>query len=102
MIVNFRNLKQNKKFIVFAVIGVLLAIFFYCGSRVAVQSADISRLKNQKEAYEQQLSDQQNLNAELEAVLESDNKDKYIEKKAREKGFVKSNETVFYDISGIE
>ena len=98
----FKNLKQNKKYIAFIIVGILLVIFFYCGGRVIAQGADINRLKNQKEAYEQQLEKQKEVNAELEEVLESDNKDEYIEKKAREKGFVKSNEIVFYDISGTD
>ena len=66
----------------------------------SAQSADISRLNNQKSAYEQQLEDQKKENEELDAILQSENKDDYMEQKAREKGFVKSNEIVFYDISG--
>ena len=32
--------------------------------------------------------------------MDSDDRDAYIEQKAREKGYVKSDEIVFYDISG--
>lgn len=32
-------------------------------------------------------------------MLDNEDKDEYIEKKAREKGYVKSDEIVFYDIS---
>jgi len=35
-------------------------------------------------------------------VVGADNKDDYIEQKAREKGYVKGDEIVFYDISGTE
>ena len=35
-----------------------------------------------------------------DAIDDSDNKDEYIEQKAREKGYVKSDEIVFYDVSG--
>lgn len=42
---------------------------------------------------------QQEENKELQAVLDNEDKDDYIEKKAREKGYVKSDEIVFYDIS---
>ena len=41
-------------------------------------------------------------NDRLNEVLESEDKNDYIEQKAREKGYVKSGETVFYDISAGE
>ena len=91
----FQNLKYNKKTKKFLIIGVLVVLFFYCGGTIIAQSADISRLNNQKSAY-----DQKKENEELDAILQSENKDDYMEQKAREKGFVKSNEIVFYDISG--
>ena len=96
----FQNLKYNKKTKKFLIIGVLVVLFFYCGGTIIAQSADISRLNNQQSAYEQQLEDQKKENEELDAILQSENKDDYMEQKAREKGFVKSNEIVFYDISG--
>ena len=95
-----QNLKQNKKLKVSLIIGILLIIFFYCGGVIVAQSADLSRLANQKAAYEQQLAEQKQENAELDAILQSDNKDDYMEQKARENGYVKSNEIVYYDISG--
>lgn len=96
----FQNLIHNKKTKLFVIAGILLCIFFYCCSVIIGQVADISRLKSQKTAYAQQLEDQKSENEELDAVLESDNKDEYMERKAREKGYVKSDEIVFYDISG--
>lgn len=61
--------------------------------------ADISRLNAQaaqnEDTYNQQLED----NEKIKAILDSENKDEYIEQKAREKGYVKEGETVFYDIS---
>ena len=39
-------------------------------------------------------------NAKLEQILDSDDRDEYIEQKAREKGYVKSDEIVFYDVAG--
>ncbi|MBQ6707894.1 MAG: septum formation initiator family protein [Clostridia bacterium] len=41
-------------------------------------------------------------NAELEAMLESGDKDAYIERVARENGYVKPNERVYVDISADE
>ena len=40
-----------------------------------------------------------NENDKIRAILSSDNKDEYIEQKAREKGYAKEGEIVFYDIS---
>lgn len=96
----FQNLIHNKKIKLFVIVGVLLGVFFYCCSVVIGQLADISRLNSQKAAYAQELEDQKRENEELDAILESDDKDDYMEQKAREKGYVKSDEIVFYDISG--
>ncbi len=97
---NFLNLKQNKKIGISVVAIVLTLIFFYCAGVAVSQSADLNKLRNQKESYEAQLEQQKKENEELNAILESDNKDAYMEQKARENGYVKSNEIVFYDISG--
>ena len=67
-------------------VGLLLVgVFAFFSISVVNQNADISRLEKQ--------------NKELQAVLDNEDKDDYIEKKAREKGYVKSDEIVFYDIS---
>ena len=96
----FLNLKQNKKIRASLIAGVLVLIFFYCGGVIVAQSADLSHLSKQKAALEQQLEAQKQENEELDAILQSENKDDYMEQKARESGYVKSNEIVFYDISG--
>lgn len=75
------------------------ALIVYCSLTLFSNAADISRL-NARAAecdseYEQQLEE----NDKIKAILDSDNKDDYIEQKAREKGYVKDGETVFYDIS---
>lgn len=75
------------------------ALMVYCSLTLFSNAADISRLNAQAAdcdaEYEQQLDE----NDKIKAILESDNKDEYIEQKAREKGYVKDGETVFYDIS---
>ena len=96
----FLNLKQNKKLRASLIAGVLVLIFFYCGGVIVAQSADLSRLSKQKASLEQQLEDQKKENEELDAILQSEDNDAYMEQKARENGYVKSNEIVFYDISG--
>lgn len=90
----------NNKLILRIVLIVLgIAIILYCSYFIASNAADITRLKAEKaelsEKYEQQIED----NEEAKAILESDNKDAYIEQKAREKGYVKDGEIVFNDIN---
>lgn len=95
------NLFLKNRKLRLSVVAVALAIMFFgCAGAIVSQMADISRLKNQEAAYTQQLNDQKEENAELEEILDSDDRDSYIEQKAREKGYVKSDEIVFYDISG--
>lgn len=96
----FRKLKENKKLQRTVIIVLVLAVFFGCAGFVISQSADISRLGKQKEAYSRQLEEQKAENDELQGVLESDDKDSFIEQKAHEKGYVKPDEEVFYDVAG--
>ncbi len=93
-------LNKNKKLRLSIIAVVLVIMFFACSGIIVSQAADISRLKNQEAAYTQQLNEQKEENARLEEILDSDDRDSYIEQKAREKGYVKSDEIVFYDISG--
>lgn len=95
-----QKIKQNNKLKALAIIIPLVALFFVCGTIIVSQVSDISRLQKQSAAYDSELEAQENENAALAGILESDDKDSYIEKKAREKGYVKSDEIVFYDISG--
>lgn len=95
-------LNRNKKLRISVIAVALVVMFFFCSGFIVSQAADINRLKNQEEAYNQQLSEQQKDNEELEEILDSDDRDSYIEQKAREKGYVKSGEIVFYDISGSD
>lgn len=91
---------MNKKNIIkiLAIIAIVI-VLGYCIVSLVSNTADISRLRAQKEdldtKYTQQLED----NKRVKAILNSDDKDDYIEQKAREKGYVKDGEVVFYDIS---
>lgn len=96
----FQKIKQNKKMRALMIAIPLVVLFFVCGGIIVSQVADISRLQKQESAYSEQLAAQQKENDSLQAILDSDDKDSYIEKKAREKGYVKSDEVVFYDIAG--
>ncbi len=101
--ISIKKLSFEKKNIpaIFAVV-LLSAVFVFFGTSILSQNADINRLEKQREQinaeYEQQIEE----NEKLQAVLDNENKDDYIEQKAREKGYVKSDEIVFYDISAGE
>ena len=96
----FRSLKENKRARSAIVLAGLVVMFFICGGIIASQQSDINRLKKQEAAYAAQLESQNRENAKLEQILDSEDRDEYIEQKAREKGYVKSDEIVFYDIAG--
>lgn len=93
---------QKKNIPVFLITLLLIGVFVFFGVSVVNQSADINRLEIQKQEIAAKLDEQNQDNAQLQAVLENENKDDYIEQKAREKGYVKSDEIVFYDISSSE
>ena len=93
------KIKSKKNVILGFVIAVIVAIVGYCSFCLISNAADISRLKAESQElntkYEQQLDEHK----KGKAILNSDNKDEYIEQKAREKGYVKDGEVVYYDIS---
>ena len=73
---------KNRKVRLSVVSVLLVVMFFGCAVAIVSQMADINRLKNQEAAYTQQLADQKEENAELEEILDSDDRDAYIEQKA--------------------
>jgi cell division protein FtsB len=92
--------RKNKASVVKIITIVLFAgLILYCAGMLINNYADISRLNAKSdslsEQYDQQIAD----NDSLKAILNSDDKDEYIEQKAREKGYVKDGEVVYYDIS---
>lgn len=96
---NAKSMK-NKNSILKIFLAVLFAAFvIYCSGTLIKNSADINRLNAKAAEYDAQYEQQVKENDEIKAILNSDNKDKYIEQKAREKGYVKDGETVFYDAS---
>lgn len=90
---------NQKTLIKGAVIIVLAALVLYCSFTLVSNYADISRLKAQAVEYEAEYNRQVEENEKVKAILDSDNMDDYIEQKAREKGYAKDDEMVFYDIS---
>lgn len=100
---SFKVFLSNKKSIPMLIVSLCLVIaFLFFGVTMVNQNADISRLERQRDEIAVKVDDQVKTNEELQAVLDNENKDDYIEQKAREKGYVKSNEIVFYDISAGE
>ncbi|MCR5208102.1 MAG: septum formation initiator family protein [Eubacterium sp.] len=82
-----------------AAIVVIAIIGIYCAVALFGNYSDISRLKVRANEVNARYSEQVNENEKIKAILDSENKDEYIEQKAREKGYAKDGEIVFYDIS---
>lgn len=97
---DFFSSKKNLPLIL--VIAMLVGIFVFSCISVANKNADITLLERQRDEIAVKYDEQVQENKELQAVLDNENKDDYIEQKAREKGYVKSDEIVFYDISAGE
>lgn len=90
----------SKKSLIKGVVIVLFAaLVLYCSFSLFSNYADISRLKAQAAEYDAEYEQQLAENEKIKAILDSDNLDDYIEQKAREKGYAKDDEMVFYDIS---
>ena len=97
---NSKLKKLDKKLVTkYLAIALFIIVGIYCSVVLVDNYTDIAKLNSlsakANATYEQQLED----NEKIEAVLDSKNKDEYIEQKAREKGYAKDGETVFYDIS---
>ena len=95
------KIKSKKSVIVGFVIAIIAALAVYCGTCLISNTADIARLKNESQElntkYQQELDE--NKASNIFKAQKGDNKDEYIEQKAREKGYVKDGEVVYYDIS---
>ena len=97
---NKMSLKLNKKNAArLSVMALIVVLAVYCAFTLLSNYSDISRLKTQAAKVNTQYEQQVNENDKIRAILNSDNKDEYIEQKAREKGYAKEGEIVFYDIS---
>jgi cell division protein FtsB len=93
------KLFKNKSFVKIVIAILFLGLVSYCSYTLISNYSDISRLNAQASELNTQYENQLKENEKIKAILNSDNKDDYIEQKAREKGYVKNGETVFYDIS---
>lgn len=93
------ELTKNKSFIRIVAAVLIIGLIAYCSYTLISNYSDISRLNAQAEELNNQYNEQLNENEKMKAILDSDDKDEYIEQKAREKGYVKNGETVYYDVS---
>ncbi len=93
------NFIKSKSFIKLVIAIFFIGLVSYCSYTLISNYSDISRLKAQAVELDAQYEAQVKENEKIKAILNSDNKNDYIEQKAREKGYVKDGETVFYDIS---
>ena len=94
-----KDLFKSKSFIKIVIALILFALVSYCSYTMITNYSDISRLNAQASELNTQYEAQLKENEKIKAILNSDDKDEYIEQKAREKGYVKDGEVVFYDIS---
>lgn len=93
--------KQLDKKTIIKAVGTFafVALIVYCSIAFLNNTADISRLNAKAAECDAQYQQQIKENDEIKAIVNFDNKDDYIEQKAREKGYAKEGETVYYDIS---
>ncbi|MBQ9530786.1 MAG: septum formation initiator family protein [Eubacterium sp.] len=96
---NISKFIKSKSFIKLVIAIFFIGLVSYCSYTLVSNYSDISRLKAQAVELDAQYENQIKENEKIKAILNSDNKEEYIEQKAREKGYVKDGEIVFYDIS---
>ena len=99
---NASGRRKRRKIITIITYVFLAGIFVFFGTSIISQNADISRLEKQKAEIRAEYDEQTQANEELKEVLANENKDNYIERRARENGYVKADEIVFYDISAAD
>lgn len=96
---NISKFIKSKSFVKLVIAIFFIGLVSYCAYTLISNYSDISRLKAQSVELNAQYDEQLKENEKIKAILNSENKNEYIEQKAREKGYVKDGEIVFYDIS---
>ena len=96
---NIAKFVKSKSFIKLVIAIFFIGLVSYCSYTLISNYSDITRLKAQAVELDAQYEAQLKENEKIKAILNSDDKNEYIEQKAREKGYVKDGEIVFYDIS---
>ena len=93
------KIKSKKNVVIGFVVAIIVALVGYCSFCLITNAADISRLKTESQELNTKYQQQLDENKKVKSILNSYDKDEYIEQKAREKGYVKDGEVVYYDIS---
>lgn len=89
-----KKMKTTRKF--FTVI--LGAVLLYAGVTFVIQQIELGKLKQEQQALEQQIADNDIKKQGLEDLLKYSETDEYIEAQAREKlGLVKEGEILYQD-----
>ena len=93
------KIKSKKNVVIGFVVAIIVALVGYCSFCLITNAADISRLKTESQELNTKYQQQLDENKKVKSILNSDDKDEYIEQKARENVYVKDGEVVYYDIS---
>lgn len=91
------KVKKNKRSFVVILFAVVLCVSFAISLFSLIR--DINDIDKDIDAVKVATAEQDAANADLRDKLYSDNKDEYIEAIARENGYVKPGERVYYEIS---
>lgn len=78
---------------------VVLALLIYMVTALMDLRGQIQTTQSQRDALAQQVADQRLENQELADAIENSDDPEMMERVAREKGYVKQNELLFYDVA---
>lgn len=78
---------------------VVLALLIYLATSLLDLRGQIQATENQRNALAQQVADQRLENQELSEAIEHSGDPEMLEKVAREKGYVKQNEILYFDVA---
>lgn len=78
---------------------VVLALLIYMATSLLDLRGQIQATQSQRDALAQQVADQQLANQELADAIEHSNDPNMLERVAREKGYVKQNEVLYFDVA---
>ena len=79
--------------------GVVLALLIYMATSLLDLRGQIQTAQVQRDTLARQVSDQRLENQELEAAIENSDDPDMLESVARDKGYVKSGETLYIDVA---
>lgn len=78
---------------------VVLALLIYMVTSLMDLRGQIQNTQSQRDLLAQQVADQRLKNQELAGAIENSDDPEMLERVAREKGYVKQNELLFYDVA---